>query len=97
MKPISTCEKPSFEKLITGLTNDNFVPDRRIINNKLVNKYNDYVNDLIVKMSMQNIYLFNNGHLEFTEQELFGDDHALYRRKYVSAFFICYSLSKNWR
>jgi len=52
MKPISICEKPSFKKLITGLTNDNFVPDRRIIN-KLLNKYNDYVNDLRVKISMQ--------------------------------------------
>jgi len=53
MKPISTCEKPSFKKLITGLTNDNFVPDRRIINKELVNKYNWYVNDLIEKISKQ--------------------------------------------
>ncbi|XP_025202226.1 uncharacterized protein LOC112599519 [Melanaphis sacchari] len=53
MKPISTCEKPSFKKLITGLTNDNFVPDRRIINKELVNKYNCYVDDLIEKVSKQ--------------------------------------------
>lgn len=53
MKPISTCEKPSFKKLITGLTNDNFVPDRRTINKELVNKYNCYVNYLIEKISQQ--------------------------------------------
>jgi len=53
MKPISTCEKPSFKKLITGLTNDNFVPDRRTINKELVNKYNCYVNYLTEKISKQ--------------------------------------------
>lgn len=51
MKPISTCGKPSFKKLITGLTNDNFVPDRRTINKELENKYNCYVNYLIEKIS----------------------------------------------
>jgi len=35
------------------LTNDNFVPDKRIINKKLVNKYNCYVNYLIEKISKQ--------------------------------------------
>lgn len=53
MKPISTCEKPSFKKLITGLTNDNFVPDRRILNKELINKYNWYVCDIIEKISKQ--------------------------------------------
>lgn len=53
MKPISTCEKPSFKKLITGLTNDHFVPDRRVINKELVNKYNCYVKDLIGKITKQ--------------------------------------------
>lgn len=53
MNPISTCEKPSFKKLITGLTNDTFVPYRRIINTELINKYNCYVSDLIEKISMQ--------------------------------------------
>jgi len=61
MKPISTCEKPSFKKLITGLTNDNFVPNRRIINNELVTKYNDYVNDLIVTISMQKYICLTTG------------------------------------
>jgi len=46
MKPISTCEKPSFRALITGLTSDNFVPDRRAISNLLLNKYKTYVTDL---------------------------------------------------
>ncbi|KAL4153924.1 hypothetical protein QTP88_001757 [Uroleucon formosanum] len=46
MKPISTCEKPSFRTLIIGLTSDNFVPDRRAISNQLLNKYKTYVTDL---------------------------------------------------
>lgn len=46
MKPISTCEKPSFKALIVGLTNDKFVPDRRIISNELRNMYKKYVSDL---------------------------------------------------
>ncbi|KAL4153741.1 hypothetical protein QTP88_001574 [Uroleucon formosanum] len=46
MKPISTCEKPSFRALIIGLTSDNFVPDRRAISNQLLNKYKTYVTDL---------------------------------------------------
>lgn len=46
MKPISTCEKPSFRALIIGLTGDNFVPDRRAISNQLSNKYKRYVTDL---------------------------------------------------
>jgi len=47
MKPISTCEKPSFRALIIGLTSDNFVPDRRAISNQLLNKYNtSFVTDL---------------------------------------------------
>lgn len=46
MKSILTCKKPSFRALIIGLTSDNYVPDRRAINNELLNKYKTYVTDL---------------------------------------------------
>lgn len=53
MKPISTCEKSSFKALITGLTNDNFVPNRKTIQNILLNKYNLYISDLKEKIDAQ--------------------------------------------
>lgn len=53
MKPISTCEKPSFKALVTGLSNDNFIPNRRAINHELLYKYTTYVSDLTETISKQ--------------------------------------------
>jgi len=51
---LRTCEKPSFKRLITGLTgsNDSIIPNRRQLSKHLDNKYETYVSilmDLIAK------------------------------------------------
>lgn len=51
MKPILTCEKPSFRALFIGLNDDNFVPNRRAISNEILNKYKTYVTDLTKNIS----------------------------------------------
>lgn len=56
MCPLRTCEKPSFKRLITGLTgsNDSIIPNRRQLSKHLDNKYESYVSmlmDLIAKSS----------------------------------------------
>ncbi|XP_022181577.1 uncharacterized protein LOC111041578 [Myzus persicae] len=56
MCPLRTCEKPSFKRLIIGLTgsNDSIIPNRRQLSKLLDNKYESYVSmlmELIAKSS----------------------------------------------
>jgi len=44
MKPLATCEKPSFKRLIRGLTSDSIVlPYRKALVSELNHKYKVYV------------------------------------------------------
>lgn len=55
MKPLITCEKPSFKRLIQGLTSQNMVlPHRRVIANELKAKYEYYVKMLTELIENQN-------------------------------------------
>lgn len=57
MRPIVTCEKPTFRKLILGLTQSNdekILPNRKQILKQLTENYNSYVlmvTDLIEKQN----------------------------------------------
>lgn len=45
MKPLIICEKPSFKRLIQGLTSDKIVlQHRRVLVNELKFKYKSYLN-----------------------------------------------------
>jgi len=55
MKPLITCEKPSFKRLIQGLTSQHMVlPHRRVIANELKTKYEYYVKMLTGLIENQN-------------------------------------------
>lgn len=55
IKPLITCEKPSFKHLIQGLTSKNIVlPHRRIIANELKVRYEYYVKMLTQLIENQN-------------------------------------------
>lgn len=55
MKSLITCEKPSFKRLIQGLTSKNIVhPHRKVITNELKVRYENYVNMLTELIENQN-------------------------------------------
>jgi len=92
MRPLVTCEKPAFKRLVKGLCglgDATFLPDRRVISKELNNKYISYITiltDLIAKQTFicttADIWSCNNkSYLGMTCH--FIDEHTYVRYSYV--------------
>ncbi|XP_060857667.1 uncharacterized protein LOC132935209 isoform X1 [Metopolophium dirhodum] len=92
MRPLVTCEKPAFKRLIKGLCglgDTTSLPDRRVMSNELNNKYTSYITmltDLIAKQNFicttADIWSCNNkSYLGMTGH--FIDEHTYIRHSYI--------------
>lgn len=92
MRPLVTCEKPAFKRLIKGLSgldDATSLPDRRVMSKELNNKYTSYITiitDLIAKQNFicttADIWSCNNkSYLGMTCH--FIDEHTYARYSYV--------------
>jgi len=92
MRPLVTCEKPAFKRLIKGLCgldDATSLPDRRVMSKELNNKYTSYITiltDLIAKQNFicttADIWSCNNkSYLGMTCH--FIDEHTYVRYSYV--------------
>lgn len=85
MRPLVTCEKQSFQKLILGLTGSNdmsIIPSRKQLSSQLEFKYKQYISNLTNLIEKQN-YICTTADIWSTNN-----------RSYMGIYFLNYHLNK---